>query len=139
VAVVQVQAIGEAMTKFQKVGIAVVAFCLTVAVTRRVQQEIDKQAFQNTPSDEPQIGYWLYEDQLPDGTYGFAHHGPKGITYWTAKPEPNRVNNPLDYLGLKPQKISNKDFTDFNVWSDELVVHREDGPTLYFKIARRVR
>jgi hypothetical protein len=136
--VVQVQAIGEAMTKFQKVGIAVVAFCLTVAVTRRVQQEIDKQAFQNTPSDEPQIGYWLYEDQLPDGTYGFAHHGPKGITYWAAKPELNRVNNPLDYLGLKPQKISNKDFTDFNVWSDELVVHREDGPTLYFKIARRV-
>jgi hypothetical protein len=127
------------MTKFQKVGIAVVAFCLTVAVTRRVQQEIDKHAFQNTPSDDSLVGYWLYEDQLPDGTYGFAHHGPKGITYWAAKPEPNRVNSPFAYFALKPQKISDKDFTEFNVWSDELVVHIEGGPTLYFKIARRVR
>lgn len=37
--------IGGSMTKFQKVGIAVAAFCLTVAVTRRVQQELDKEAF----------------------------------------------------------------------------------------------
>ena len=127
------------MTKFQKIGLAAVAFCLTVAVTRRVQHEVDNEGFQNTPSDDPQVGYWLYEDQLSDGAYGFAHHGPKGITFWAAKPELNRVHNPLDYLGLKPQKVSAKDFTEFNVLTDELVVHQADGLTLYFKIGRRVR
>jgi hypothetical protein len=34
----------KSFTKSQKIGIAVVAFCLTVAVTRRIQQEVDKQA-----------------------------------------------------------------------------------------------
>jgi hypothetical protein len=164
------------MTKLQKVGFAVVAFCLTVAVTRRVQQEVDKEAFQNTPSDEPRVGYWLYEDQLPDGTYGFAHHGPKGVTFWAAKivkteytldnldrdtssfdklntlqdkqtgtsndawsQLPLAKDNPFSALILRPQKIAGKDFTDFNVWTDELVVHQEHGPTQHLKIVRRVR
>jgi hypothetical protein len=32
------------MTKFQKIGLIVVAFCATVAITRRIQQEYDKDA-----------------------------------------------------------------------------------------------
>jgi len=147
------------MNKFQKVGVAVVAFCLTVAVTSRVQQEVDKKALENTPT-EPRVGYWLYEEKLPDGTYGFAHHGPKGTTFWAAKVVKIDPYNPIDGLfqgdtssgtpdkppdrqtgatRLSPQQVFGKDSTEFNVWADELVVHQEHGPTQHFKIVRRVR
>jgi hypothetical protein len=53
------------MSKLQKVGLAVVAFCLTVAVTRRVQQEVDKETFfkcvrqRNAPSaSEARVMKW---------------------------------------------------------------------------------
>jgi len=79
------------MTKSQKVGLAVVAFCLTVGVTRRVQQEYDKEAFaklqlklEQTKARSLTEGLWEYQT-YEDGKYLFAHLvAGQPTTYWYA-------------------------------------------------------
>ena len=76
------------MTKFQKIGLAIVAFCLTVAVTRRVQQEVDKEAFlklQQANARSLDEGLWEYQTVHKNGKYLFAHLvADQPTTYWYA-------------------------------------------------------
>ncbi len=76
------------MTKFQKIGLTVVAFCATVAITRRIQQEYDKDAVLRSANETQALidCLWDYDGQLSDGTYGFRCIRGRGLNAsWSAE------------------------------------------------------
>jgi hypothetical protein len=148
----------KSLTTSQKIGLAVVAFCLTVAVTRRVQQEVDKEAVQ--ASQKPvqaaptnlDSGLWVHLANLGDGMHAFMCDSETGRTLWAVQLVNTDESSKVDYESLRAMYGPSPDGADrylsahandltsgkFDPLLNEVEVHRGDGAKVYFKIVKRL-